>query len=76
MDKEAEEGRVKPRLTKADQDAYMRACELRWNQPVMLGGIRCLASGARGAVLVFKVKGRLKDVHAGDPRLLTLTPCD
>ena len=66
----------KPRLTKADQDAYMRACELRWNQPVMLGGIRVLASGRRGNVLVFKIKGRLKDVHAGDPRLLEMVECE
>ena len=62
----------KTRLTKADQDAYMRACELKWNQPVMFGDQPAKATGMLGVVLVFKIKGRNVNMRAGDPRLLTL----
>ena len=66
----------KTRLTKADQDAYMRACEFKFGQPVMMGNVRVIASGSLGPVLVFKIKGRNTEVHAGDPRLLEMRPCD
>ena len=69
-------GGIKQHITASDVSAYLRAKELKMDQPVMFGELRCKASGMLGVALVFKVKGKLTKVYVGDPRLLDLKPLD
>ncbi len=64
---------MKPKLTKADQDAYTRAASLGWNQKVQLAGKNAYFKGVyENGDICFLISGRNQHVPAGDPRLLRL----
>ena len=63
---------MKPHLTAQQYEAYRLASELPYGQKVTLGGVKAIAAGQLNGRLVFRIKGRNRDVLPGDPRLLEM----